>query len=592
MSDHEEPLCRDCRRSEERGAAFVIGLLLFVAVVVTLLAVLQVGLVPQLVAETEFQHNEQTQGEVSGVLSAADRTTATASGESVVVRPGVRYQYRTGLIHPPPASGTVRTTDAEPIVVENAVAETVEGETIDYWSGPIDPATAEGSVTPNTVETRTFVYEPSYNEYGNAPQTVVEPGVVYNRFGERTIPLETRPIVDGDRISLTALTGEFQRDAVGATQIDVRPRSAPRQTVSVTGIVREGDEDTPIRLTIPTGLSPEQWETLLEDELVENGGNVAEITASEDGEGVVLELRAADDDGDPIVYDLRLAQAGLGPESEPNDAEYITDIDGERTIQRGERATFVAEVRDRFDNPVVSESVEINDDELDGQIVSETPKRSQDDGRVSFVYDSSGVTVSPETGIATETITLWIGDDRPETPDKREVTFRLTIEGDAEQPEEPPDGIGGSPIFDGGEEQPGGPGGGEQAEFDVAGDTTGQAQATLLFSLRATQRVEISGISVDRTTEPRAVSVWGQDGAATFSGGGGEYRGGITIGGSRVTLQRNAVIERNQVVEFRLGAFRRGTQSTSQFQNMNNKDITITLFFADGSSVQFTIRTL
>ncbi|MES3516471.1 MAG: hypothetical protein PPP58_02285 [Natronomonas sp.] len=385
----------------DRAVSPVIGAVLVFALLITVLATFQLAAVPQFVAEEEFQHNERVHGEMSELAGAMSRTASTASGESVAVRTGVRYQQRAILINPPPAAGTLRTTEQREITVENAAAE---GETGDYWDG-----------STKTFDTRAFVYEPSYNEYDNAPRTVIETGTAFNRFGGgETVPLGGGGVLDGHRIAITSLTGAFDRSQTGTTTVDIRPHSAPARSVTVTAA------DDPITLSIPTTLPVEAWETLLSDQRVENGGNVADIAADPEDDAVRITLREEDEDG-PIAYDLRLAQVGVESGGSP-DATYVTDIAGNGAIiESGEQIRITAEVRDRFDNPVSGTSVEASTGQPQDEVIPDQ-RRSGDDGRVSFIYNPGQF-----TGIGDDAATVTLTVQPDDGTDERTVTFEIQV---------------------------------------------------------------------------------------------------------------------------------------------------------------------
>jgi uncharacterized cupredoxin-like copper-binding protein len=126
--------------------------------------------------------------------------------------------------------------------------------------------------------------------------------------------------------------------------------------------------------------------------------------------------------------------------------------------------------------------------------------------------------------------------------------------------------------------------------LDTAVDTNA---GNIEFYLGNTGRdaVEISGIVVNESTDPKATTV-DNDGNREFAGAGGyvNIAGGITIGASDATpLDQTATISAGTIETFSLEQFR---DSKGNSRNHNNDDITVTLVFSDGSTLTFTATAL
>lgn len=354
------------RGAPDRAVSPVIGAVLMFALLVSLLGVLQVTAVPQLTQGAEFQHNQQVQGDVIDFSGAVSRTAASGSGETVTVRRGVRYDQRLFLINPPPASGTLRTTEPDPVVVENAVAD---GETGDVWDG-----------TPRTFADRALVYRPSYNEYDAAPRTIYRAGVVANEYEDATLVAAGRSFVDGRRVDLTVLAGEYRSNGVERIGVRTRPLSSPARTVTVT------NDGAPIRVTVPTELPESRWEQLLETELVANGGHVTSFQCDGGPPDACGRLTVRLEPG--VGYEFRLAQVGVGNAATAPGPSYLAESGTvAASVPEGTTERLGAEVRDRFDNPVGGVEVDATVVSGPGSVRPRTD-RSGSDGSVSVVYEA------------------------------------------------------------------------------------------------------------------------------------------------------------------------------------------------------------
>ncbi|MFA9501709.1 Ig-like domain-containing protein [Natrinema sp. H-ect1] len=354
----------------DRAVSPVIGAILMFALALALLALLQTTAIPALNENLEFQHNDRVRSDLGEVDGAVDRVAASGNGETVAIGAGLRYPPRLFFVNPPPASGTVRTTDAGTVAIDNAAAA---GETGDYWNG-----------TPQTFGTRALEFVPDYNEYGGAPTTVVEPWVRYDRFDERAVTRSEQDLVDGRRLDLVALEGERSVSRADDVSVDVDPTSAPARTVTVS------DRGEPITLTLPSRLSEDEWRDLLAAELDPAGDS------DDDRYVTSVDCQAAPPDPcgqvtltleEGATYELRLGAVAVGSGASPEGAAYLTDIEGTATaIPESGRQRLVVEARDRFDNPVSGVTV-TGSLAGDGTVRPVEPVTDAE-GRATFVYEA------------------------------------------------------------------------------------------------------------------------------------------------------------------------------------------------------------
>jgi hypothetical protein len=291
--------------------------------------------VPAQNQQVEFNHNQEVQGDIIDLQEAVSRSGARGTSETVKIQTGTTYPSRLLFISPKSPSGSIRTQEELTVEIQNVQAE--DRRIQQYIDGDI-----------TDLRTKRFVYSPSYNEYKNPPETNLEYGVLYNQFdtGENIV-VNDGSVIRGNQITLTFLTGDLSKTQSGSTSVETLPTSAPARTVTVK------PDGGPIRINLPTKLSPSEWESILSEELVSNGGNVQDITNTPDG--VELKLRQS-----VQTYELRMSQIGIGSNAQSPDSEYMISPTGRfTTVKSGEPTDITFEVRDKYNNPVSGEDVTI-----------------------------------------------------------------------------------------------------------------------------------------------------------------------------------------------------------------------------------------
>ena len=362
-------------RSDDRGVTVQVGAILLFAMLVVAMSLYQATVIPSQNAKVEFRHDERVQSQMQDVRNAILRTAATGSGQPTSVTLGTQYPGHVLFVNPPPASGTLRTRESGTVDIENLKA--TDPETADYFDA-----------SEHSFSTRSLVYVPDYNQYGNAPDTVYESSVVYNRGRDGNATLTGQQLVQGKRITLVTLDGNLSRAQSGTVSLD--PQALSPSTVTRSISVQSNGSDPVIR--VPTALSEEKWNRLLAEQ---KANGYVESVSVEDG---ILELTLrGDEDGTPVTYDLRMAKVGVGSGTKATSEEYITNVSGGGNVVSGGTTTLVAEVRDRYNNPVSGVVVNASGGTVAGS------HRTDDQGRVRFEYDA--------TAPGDETVTLSIDDD-------------------------------------------------------------------------------------------------------------------------------------------------------------------------------------
>ncbi|WP_266078070.1 hypothetical protein [Haladaptatus caseinilyticus] len=372
--------------ADERGVTVQVGTILLFATLVVAMSLYQATAIPNQTAGIEFRHNERIQGQMNDVRNAVVRTGATGSSQPASVTLGTQYPSRVFFINPPPASGRLETTELGSIRVENVT--TRSPETSDYWdSGRTDLSFA----------TRALVYSPNYNQYGNAPDTVMENTVVYNRADEGDAVLAGQQLVRGRSLTLVTLDGSLSDSRAGTTSIDPYALSPSTTVTRTVPVHANGSGNVTIR--VPIRLGEEKWKQLLTDQMAPDG-YVTDVSVES---GILtLTLLETDANGEAITYDLRMAKVGIGSNVVSEKPHYVTGVSGNDTgIVEGGRQRLVAEVRDRYNNPVSGASVnftladasrgtthELGNETTTGQTVRAT---TGTDGRATVTYHLESV---------------------------------------------------------------------------------------------------------------------------------------------------------------------------------------------------------
>lgn len=362
--------------ADDRGVSEVVGAILIFGLLVTLLATIQSAAIPAANQEVEFNHNQEVRGDIISLQEAASRSGALGTTESVKMQVGATYPSRLLFVNPPNPSGAVRTVDTSNDV-EISNVEAKNSDTRLYVDGDLD-----------SLETQRFEYDPNYNEYQNPPTSVLEYGALYNEVDGDNIVLNGGSIIRGNTINLLFFAGDLERAASGSISIETNPTSAPARTVTV----RPNNPGNPIVLRLPSKLSASQWEDILEDELVSNGGNVDSITKT--GDNVFISLVAPSG----TTYDLKMARVGIGPNPPQPSAVYTIDASQSTpSIGTGNQKQYTFEIRDKYNNPVSGEEVQIalnpTGNPNAGSFTPASPVETNGEGQVTVSY-----TAPPSTG--------------------------------------------------------------------------------------------------------------------------------------------------------------------------------------------------
>ena len=426
--------------NDTRAVSEVMGAILVFSLLVTALGAYQAVIVPNQNEKVEFRHNKEVQRDFIDLRNSIHRSSTDGEDTSVAVELGVRYPTRALTLNPPEQGGTLQGATTGPpggstqdLAIENATA--IDGEVADYWDN-----------TTKNFTTGRVVYTPSYSIYHNAPQTVIENGIVYNKFdGGEDLPLSGQRVVSGREISLVAIESDLSRSQVDTAAVDVNAVSAGTEKVSITN-ASNGDNVT---VRIPTNLSEEVWVgQLLADQIdgapsdLETCGDMASHTAgnadddryihnctyTKNSDFNVLTLRMERD----TTYTLRLSKVSVEKNAPSPEPMYIVPTRGEAaSITSSQQQQLTVQVRDKFDNPVSGEMVKF--DLLANPALGELKNSTHSANQVSVTTNEEGyasVTFIPgqnNVNVAINATTSVTSNPATTQSERRNATFTVSV---------------------------------------------------------------------------------------------------------------------------------------------------------------------
>jgi len=378
---------------DERAQAIQIGAVLLFAVLVIAFSLYQAFVVPSQNEQIEADHLQSVEGDMLDLRNGITTTPLSGDGRSIRVSLGTTYPARVIALNPPPPSGRLYTagTDDGDVNVTLSNARALDDETRDYWDG-----------TNRTRDSGSVVYAPEYNEFRDPPDLVYDNSALFRRFADAELWASGQTLIEGRELTLVALDGTYDKRSGQTAAVDLEAISASQTDVAITNVTGEN-----VTVQFASMRSANAWESLLleEEQFTNQSGYVTSVTGTPipaaEYDLVTLELAQNE------TYDLRMAKVGLGTQMTDKDVTYITAV-GPQNVSEGE--TFIAEVRDEFNNPVSGVKVQPNDTQCELSI-----KKTNERGRVRYQCEKSvRVNLEIKDGTQTnETVSFRIGSSSP-----------------------------------------------------------------------------------------------------------------------------------------------------------------------------------
>lgn len=226
-----------------RGQSIQIGAVLLFGVLIILFSTYQAFVVPSQNREVEFNHNQRVEGDMVELRNTILTTKTTGEDGYATVELGTEFPPRLLALNPSPPTGTLYTTEARPIVIEQG-------------GNDVTSEVCPGS----DIQTRFIEYKPSYSAYEGAGTIRYENSLLYHNFSDSSVVMTSQQLVQGNTLQIVPLRQSFNRG--GGDTIAIEPKA---------GLVDTSQRDD-LTVTVPTRLSEERWETALDGQV--DPGNV------------------------------------------------------------------------------------------------------------------------------------------------------------------------------------------------------------------------------------------------------------------------------------------------------------------------------
>ncbi|ELZ96811.1 hypothetical protein C440_03518 [Haloferax mucosum ATCC BAA-1512] len=384
-------------RGDSRGTSAILGTMLAFALVVSLIAMVQVSAVPAWNKQTEFEHLTAVESDFAAFDESVSKATDGRQTRATIDA-GVNYPTRALFVSPGSGSGSLKTTDSATASISNAVAT---GETGTYWDG-----------SEHTFDTQQFRYHPDYRYLDSEPALVHEGSAQYTAYASSEVGA-TQSLIDGQKVSLVFLEGDIDTATSEARTFSVTPVSAGTDYITVT------DTGTPITISVPTRLSEDTWRSMLADE-----PNVRSISYADgtDYNTLTVELEPGK------TYDLRLSRVGIDVPGSQSQPAYIVDVEGDNAVvPPGATHRVVVEVRDAQNNPVsnavvkASPGLTAESGRVEARDTGAISTTTDADGRATFTYAAT----SSLDGVVTDQFDIVVEDSSGTNVDR--VTFDVHL---------------------------------------------------------------------------------------------------------------------------------------------------------------------
>ena len=276
---------------DERAQSTLVGFILLFGILVVAFASYQAVVVPNQNAEVEFNHNQGVQTDMQDLRNSLLDVRSVErinEGEYEVIsehRParvqlGTQYPARLIALNPPHPTGSLQTEEpTSGVTIENADVTNADAFVV-------QPESVEELVQDDFeagIDTRFISYQPQYNEYRSAPETVFEHSLLYNKFQEDDLVVRDQRLINDRRLNVLLFSGSVSRSSNQAVTLDPETIDGPTGPINITA------DNGPIEITLPTR-TPGVWET-------------ESVIGSEFGEGAT-HARVTDTAADQVTIEL------------------------------------------------------------------------------------------------------------------------------------------------------------------------------------------------------------------------------------------------------------------------------------------------
>jgi len=390
-------------RDANRAQAVQVGAILLFGFLIIGLSIYQATVVPQQNGRVEFNAYQEATDDMVSVRDDVVTAGTEGTSASTTVATGASYPARTIFVNPGTPSGTVSTASAPNVSLGGVRATESEPRNVQkFWNA-----------TSGTYETNRVTFTPSYNVFNGSPVTIADQGV-YRLPDSRVFPISAGSSISGNRITLVTTRGSLGTSG-RSVSVTADPVTVAERTVTITGT------GSTFNVTIPTPVPASAWNDTVAPDVVTNP-NV--ITTTPVGDGAVNVTFNGS-----RQYELRLAAVELRAQSDSGVVDrpggsYLVGLTDNETVATGRSRPVVAEIRDRYNNPVSGEAVTF-------EVVTGSATFAGGDTEQTVTTDGSGrapvaLNASASGSITVEARSDLNGDGTPQPYERTRFGFTAT----------------------------------------------------------------------------------------------------------------------------------------------------------------------
>lgn len=318
-----------------------VGFIVILGLVVIIAGLLQVSQVPAEEINTEMEHEKTVKSQFMDISSTLSTPNDLEATDLKYIKMGTKYDQGFIFVTPIPKQhglrpqGTIRVFDAGNFELTG----------IDEVYGPKDMKDYYDSRNSVEYQQNSLSYSVNYNRYNDNFIYRYDNSVAYieDEDSGRNAAISQQNILNGNKISIPLLGGRISDSSINQKKLYVNPVSSGGSSIQVK--INDGN------LLVPTELSTNEWDYLLDDE-----DRVSGITNTSNGINIDLENG---------IYNLQVSKLRLESDSsrdfdEDSNKAYVYHEPLQYSVEDGNRIKIEGTVRDEFNNPISNSNVTIN----------------------------------------------------------------------------------------------------------------------------------------------------------------------------------------------------------------------------------------
>lgn len=244
---------------DRRGQSIALGALIIFSFLVLGFSFYQGQVVPNQNEAVEVNHQQRVSQDMAILQNAIVNTWADGLSRSATIEMGTTYPDRAIAINPPPPAGSLQNTTRGEITITVGGGPPPGPPGPPPHPGPSQQVDLEQLCEyPHQPTGQSLVYEPFYNEYGDAATIGYENTVKYRNFSGTFIIDSGQTLVRGTAVHVVPLAGD--RSEVSRRSLTVQAIGGPTNSTTV--------NNSSLTMTFPSRIPAANWrsnETLFGD---------------------------------------------------------------------------------------------------------------------------------------------------------------------------------------------------------------------------------------------------------------------------------------------------------------------------------------